>query len=38
MERFWVGMFLLIGTILITLLFVWLQVWQERTFNKKGDQ
>jgi ABC-type transporter Mla subunit MlaD len=38
MDRFWVGMFLLIGTILITLVFVWLQIWQERTFNKKGDQ
>lgn len=31
-------MFLLVGTALITLILVWLAIWQERTFNKKGDQ
>lgn len=37
MERFWIGMFLLTGTVLITLLFVGIQIWQEQTFNKKQD-
>jgi uncharacterized membrane-anchored protein len=38
MDRFWIGMFLLVGTVLITLLVVGLSIWQERTFKKKGDQ
>ena len=38
MDRFWIGMFMLVGTVLITIIFIGFQVWQERTFKKKGDQ